>query len=228
MGRYLEPKAVFLTTLLVVIYASLDPVLGIGFGSGFDELSFATLYSVGLLGATAWVCFQLAELREGAWRDGRFHARFLWRFLGWAFVFLALDEALQIHENLDKLIHIILAMDETAWTDSIDDVILLSYGLAGLAILVRCRAEVFRVPAARRYLALAFGLFLVSVVFDVLTNRKAYLDWLELEGQARDGVSAFAAIVEEGGKLFTGAALLVGFGSILRAGLEPVTPSVHQ
>jgi hypothetical protein len=203
-----KPQIVFPATFVVVAYAG----LGAGFGSGFEEASFATAYSVLMMAAASWACFQVAKQRD-AETGGQDGVRFFWRFVGFAFAFLALDEGLQIHENLDKLVHIILGLTETAWTDRIDDFLILGYGLAGVAFLIRYRSEILRVPNARWYLGLAFGLTLVSVTFDVLSNRNEYLDWLNLHGQAREDVDFFADLMEEGGKLFAVSALLIGFAS---------------
>lgn len=200
-------------TLLVVAYASIEPLFEVGFGSGFGETSFATLYSVLMLSATSWVCFQIARQRDQETVGSGNRAGFFWRFVGYAFAFLALDEGLQIHENLDRLLHIILGVTENAWTDRIDDLIVLGYGLAGMAVLVRYRSEILRVPNTKWYLAFAFFLFLITVTFDILSNRDEYLDWLNLEGQTRETVRFFATLAEEGGKLFAISALLVGFAS---------------
>lgn len=207
---FIQPRVAFLTTFLVIAFASIRVIFGIILGSGFEEASLATLYSVCLLMLTAWICFQIAGERQS--RAGASNAHF-WRFVGVAFAFLAMDEGLQIHERLDHLIHLVFGITETAWSDRIDDLIVIGYGIAGVAILFRFRTEISETPGSIRYLAIAFCLFLVSSVIDVLTNRNEFLDWFQLQGQLRFTVEVLAEIVEEGGKLLAVTALLLAFSA---------------
>ena len=48
----------------------------------------------------------------------------VWGLIAGGFVFLAVDEALQIHERLDFVIHKALNIRETALTDRLDDAII--------------------------------------------------------------------------------------------------------
>lgn len=87
------------------------------------------------------------------------------------FVFLAIDELVEVHEHLDEWIHLWLGVRETALSDRLDDMIVALYAIAGMAALALARDEIrpFReaLPATAGGLA-AFG---VMVVVDALTNR---------------------------------------------------------
>lgn len=100
----------------------------------------------------------------------------LWLLLGLGFVFLALDDALELHEKLDEGIHDLLGLEESGLTDRIDDLIVLAYGLVGAAVLFACRRELLRFRGALRYLALAFVLAVLMIGLDLLTNQR---DWVE-------------------------------------------------
>lgn len=210
----MPPHLIFGLTALVIFFGSLEAFFGLGYGSGFDERTVATLWSVLLLGLTSRVCFQIANLRSGAGADGTRTPRFFWRFVAFSFAFLAIDDGLQVHENLDKLVHLVAGLRETALTDRFDDAIVLAYALAGAVFLIRYRNELERVPGTVVGLAIAFALALVSAAFDVMTNRSEYLDWMGLEGQVRDMTDSAATIIEEGAKLLAGATLLVTFTRI--------------
>lgn len=210
----MSPGLIFGLTALVIVYGSLEGLFGVDYGSGFGELSVATLWSVLLLGMTSRVCFHIAALRSGTGADGTRGPRFFWRFVAFSFAFLAVDDALQVHENLDKLVHQIAGLSETALTDRLDDVIVLGYALAGAIFLLTYRDELERVPGTIGRLAIAFALALVSAAFDVLTNRSEYLDWMGLQGQLRQMVDWAATVIEEGAKLLAGATLLLTFTRI--------------
>jgi hypothetical protein len=156
----MSPRLIFGLSALVIVYGSLDGLIGLGYGSGFGELSIATLWSVILLGMTSRVCFRIADLRLGTGTEGTAYPRFFWRFVAFSFAFLAIDEALQVHENLDKLVHLLAGLRETALTDRIDDAIVLIYALAGAIVLIRYRRELERVPGTLGRLAVAFALAL--------------------------------------------------------------------
>jgi len=196
-------------TCAVLLYASLKPLFGFGFGSGFDEGTVATLYSVILLGTIGWVCFRIGKARAAAGAPGQ--TRPFWRFVGAAFVFLALDEGIQIHEGLDDLLHILLIGEETAWSDRIDDVIVLAYGLAGAALLVRHRQELRISGIDLRLIAIAFGVFLVSGLVDIATNRSEYIALIGLGDLDEVMLENIEEAIEESTKLIAGALLLLGF-----------------
>ena len=229
--RFLTPITVYVPTVLVIVFAMLSELFSFSYGGGFGESSAATIFSMVLLGATALVCFGTAYTRAGQNDDNARRAAILWIVVGVAFIVLALDEGFMIHENLDQLFHRIAEISETAWTDRIDDFILLVYGLIGLLILFRFRAEFLGTPRARKYFAAAFVLFFISFVLDALTNRREYLDWLGLTGQARQIVHYVAHSIEEIAKLLSGATLLLAFSfasvSVKHREVEPMTQT-HQ
>lgn len=206
---------IFPATVAVILFGSLE-LVGFSYGSGFGETSVATLWSVLLLGMTSWVCFRVAadyvDNRQESYRG----ARLFWRFLAFSFAFLALDDGLQVHEGLDKLIHWSLGLEETAVTDRLDDIIVLAYALAGAFILYVNRSELVRVPGTVELLYVAFGLAVTSAFFDVLTNRQEYLDWFGVEGATRESIAFLSTIAEEGTKLLAGATLLFTFSRFYR------------
>ena len=73
-------------------------------GAGLNEKSFATVFSVALLWMTSRTCFKINRVKteQDTHATGSSDARVIWLFLGYSFAYLALDELLQIHENIDK------------------------------------------------------------------------------------------------------------------------------
>lgn len=68
--------------------------------------------------------------RSSFWRD----PSVVWAIIASGFLFLAADEVLRIHENLDQLIHYVFGLKETNLTDRIDDLIVGMYGLVGIGV----------------------------------------------------------------------------------------------
>jgi hypothetical protein len=134
-------------------------------GGFITLLSFFHLYAIGCLAASLYAVRRAAAERKG-WQQ----PYWLWFLVALGFMFLALDEILEIHEYLDVYLHNALHLQETMLTDRLDDIIPALYGLAGLGVLVLYRAELLHY---RRLLPLVLAggvLAGASVVLDLLTN----------------------------------------------------------
>ncbi|MEM9245798.1 MAG: hypothetical protein AAGA67_08685 [Cyanobacteria bacterium P01_F01_bin.153] len=94
----------------------------------------------------------------------------LWQWMAIGFFFLAVDEIAQIHEMLDSSFHSFFQIQENRLTDSIDDLIVLLYGVAGGYILYLFRQEFKRYRPAFKLVTYAFISAAIMVVFDVFTN----------------------------------------------------------
>ena len=81
-----------------------------------------------------------------------------------------LDEALSLHENMDKLIHIVLRMKETALTDHIDDFILLMYGIIAIFFIKDFVREFKKHPYMIGLMLFGFVSFFVMSCLDFLSN----------------------------------------------------------
>ena len=100
----------------------------------FASVRLVSLYSFFQLFATAWVSFLVSKSLEKEsslkWHKNPSARPFFIVFIG--FLFLGFDDLLSLHENMDALIHFVLRIKETPWTDHIDDFILLMYGIIAI------------------------------------------------------------------------------------------------
>ncbi len=137
----------------------------------FEEEGFITHLSILQLlvvSAFAWNIFRLRIEDEGrseleAWKA----PHFIWLIIAVGFLYLALDEALMVHENMDKVIHSIFRIHETSITDRIDDVIFGLYGLIGLIVLYFYREELTNYREAFPLLKVGFVLMFFSAALDI-------------------------------------------------------------
>lgn len=181
---------------------------------GFDEGHPGTILSIALLLATAATAFAIHAERR---KDGAGFARLIWWLVGAGFVFLAFDEALEIHERLDAAIHVIFRMKETAATDRIDDFLILLYGVIGLAALAYFWAEVRRAPGLLQWLPVGFALLVVQVALDAAFNRDDLILWLGVPEAWLPRLSTPISLAEEAAKIGAEVAFLVGFLTTLRS-----------
>jgi hypothetical protein len=97
-------------------------------------------------------------------------AAWVWGLIAGGFAFLAADEALQIHERLDFVIHKALDIRETALTDRLDDAIIATYALFGAGILWYFRRELLFFKPSGKLLGAGFVCLFGSVLCDALSN----------------------------------------------------------
>ena len=162
-------------------------------GQAVDVMS--ALFLV-MAGTFAWACFLLSGHADSV-------RRAFWLLLAVGFLFVALDELLEIHESLDQWVL-------RAWLGwpplfrNWNDVIVLSYGLAGGAFLVAFRHEVRRHPGVVPMLVLGALCYALHTGIDTLIAE-----------------SARKTVVEESAKLaataFFALAMLAGFLSVARS-----------
>ena len=177
----------------------------------FRESGIVTYGSVLLLGLISRASFSIGRDRrdhaQPLWRD----PRAVWIAIGAGFAFLAIDDLAQVHENLDRLIHVIAGAEATALTDRLDDLIIALYGLVGLWVLWLCRSELKRFGGLLPWLGAGFAILALQVGLDVISNRDEWLDWLAVAEPARPVWRDTMTITEEAAKLFAEAAFLSGF-----------------
>lgn len=211
------------TTNRILVFALLAIVVsllvGIPFGDvslGFQESNVGTFASVAILLLTAYASLKIHALRNPQ-RDGRLlDPAHIWAIIGAGFIFLGLDDALRLHEQMDRLIHQFGGVEETAVSDRLDDLIILAYGLVGIVVLFAYRREIVRVEGFVPLLAIGFVLMFLQVAVDVITNRDEYLELLDIARENARSVKRWMHVLEESLKLLAEAFFFAGFVHVLR------------
>lgn len=168
----------------------------------FGERHLMTWISGFQLAATAWFAWKIwLERKAGEifkWKN----PSTVWIIMSFGFFFLTLDELAKIHENLDALVHKIFNLTETAITDRIDDLLLLLYGLIGIAVLFRYRSEFLKYRKSFNFLFIAAMLSVISIFLDVLANRVDILNFVLKDELLALKVFEWAGLVEDILKIF--------------------------
>lgn len=173
----------------------------------FGEGSVITWISALQLLAIAFVSLKLYLLRDGQQRWSWRSPTFIWLLVALGFVFLAADELLEIHEQLDAWLHTIWSIQETALTDRIDDLIVGLYGVAAAGLVYLYRREIKRYSQLLPLIFISFAVLFVMVFLDVLTNRPDILS-LVLSSEAVPPVKSTLEVLEEYCKLIVGSLFL--------------------
>ncbi len=159
------PLAVVMLTLTVAAAMRAD------IGALFDEGSITTHASACILMGCALAALLGWRTSCDAESDrSRIGAALPWLLLALGFLYLVIDEELQLHEHADEALHIFLAIRPTAWSDRIDDLIVLGYGMFGLGFITLFRHRFAALFRQRRLLRLTAAWFAAMVLLDLASN----------------------------------------------------------
>ena len=167
--------------LLILALNSLAIIVAVILGGDnprllFKEHSFITWFSFLQLLTSSFITWRLyigRRTNTKFWNLSQSY--FIWAIISVGFIFLSIDEIALIHENLDKLIHFVLSMEETGITDRIDDVIVGLYGIAGIGVLYYYRKEFGYYPYFKILISIGFIFMFSKVFIDFLHNRNDIL-----------------------------------------------------
>ena len=147
-------------------------------GAAFSEDGFVTYAS----GWQLYLCSTLSVVngyfffnsqRRLLLIDGLF-----WFALASGFLFLAFDEFFMYHESMDRYIHHLFALDETPWTDRLDDVLVGLYVAAAMLVVwLAGRIRSF-FGKAKRIFSIGLSLAMIMVFLDVITNGPELMSWV--------------------------------------------------
>ncbi len=182
----------------------------------FGEGGFITILSVLQLLVISSLSCNIFRIRKAAnqqslWKD----SSAVWAIIALGFIFLAADDFFMIHETVDRLIHHVFNIQETGFTDRIDDVLVGLYGLAGVAVLMTYHKELKNFREAFPFFIIGFVFLFTMVLFDVLTNRKDILSVFFGHDYASI-IYVWLFLAEDSLKVFAEAFFIIAFFLILK------------
>ncbi len=140
----------------------------------FSDTRLVNLYSYFQLFATAYISFlvfkSLKKESSLQWRQNPTPRQFFITAIG--FLLLGLDDTLSLHENMDRLIHIVLRIKETSLTDHIDDIIVLIYGIVAIFFIKDFVKEFRKHPYMVGLIVGGFIAFFAMFCFDFISNNE--------------------------------------------------------
>ena len=188
----------------------------------FGEGRFTTIISCAQLLAVAFFSGRIFLVRlPRAAKVASISTAWVWGFIAVGFAFLAADDAFEIHERLDRIIHESFHIQETAWTDRLDDMIIAVYGFLGFSVLWLFRREILLFKPMLRPLAGGFLCLLVSVVCDTISNDEHFLVWLFSDTATAKRLNRWFAAGDGAFTLLAEGFFLVAFYVSYRAINEP-------
>lgn len=176
----------------------------------FGEGGHVTWVSTLQLLLAGVLCIQIAQIRNQSYSERKINQTPLfWWIAGLGMFFLALDETLEIHENLDKSIHRWLGIQSTSLSGRLDDFIVLFYAGLGLFTIYTFRRELLRYKSSFSWFSLGVGLSLLTIAFDMIGHNRATFEPLADSLEELNRIHHWAGTIEEIPKIFAGGAFLV-------------------
>ena len=195
----------------------------------FGEGSFTTAISCGQLLAVAFFSGRMFLARRPlAPPIGSISAAWVWGLIAAGFAFLAADDAFEIHEQLDRIIHATFHIQETAWTDRLDDMIIAVYGLLGFSVLWLFRREILLFRPMRKPMAGGFLCLFASVVCDTISNDEQLLVWLCCDPATAKQLNSWFAVGDGAFTLLAEGLFLAAFYLSYRAADESSAHAVER
>lgn len=133
----------------------------------FDERGPMTATSVLLLVACSVTAGKIYRQRTQGEAFSITSTKLIWLLMAVGFVFLALDEKILIHEGLDKIIYRGSGMKHSAFSERLDDFIVLGYALVGMAFVYWYRQEILRYKKTITVLAVGFVVMVLHAGLDM-------------------------------------------------------------
>jgi len=178
----------------------------------FDEGRFTMILSCSQLLASAFVLGSIGLIRKRqlGWQGLR-TPWVIWLLMSAGFVFLTLDEGFQFHEAMDLMIHKIFSIEETGWSDRIDDLIIAAYAVFGVGMMYIYRSEFKPFRGFIPYLIIGIILTGVTVVCDVISNRDDMLSMVFSDHDTVLSWKNWMSVAEGAATLLAEMTLLIGF-----------------
>ncbi len=200
--------------LLAVILINFAIVfVGSEFNNPIREEAFATKFSCFELLISAYLSLNVFLLRN---KNNNLvslkTSHIIWLIIAIGFIYLACDEIGEWHERIDAFTHIYFHIQETALTDSLDDLIIGLYFITGLCFLYAYKKELYL------YFRETWNLFIVGfiltvfyIVFDALTNRYDFLPFLFGDNSTTKTMFLNITFLEDKIKIFAEGIFIAGF-----------------
>lgn len=137
-----------------------------------------------------------------------------WQVVSWGLFYLTIDDAFQIHEYLDKLIHsllnILLDFEETSVSDLADDIIVGGYLLLFLVYVAKEWQTVRIFKRSFVYFQIGFVLTVVMITFDAASNNYLFVSMLTDDPDRQTLMRVWFGIFEDSMKIYAEGLFLVG------------------
>ncbi len=179
----------------------------------FGENGYMTWFSTLQLLVAAFLCGQIATIRTRAFRSRHYsffkRPQVFWWLASAGMAFFALDETLEIHENLDKSIHRWLGIQSTSISGRLDDFIVLFYAGLGLLAIYTFRRELSKYRMSLSWFVWGLGFSFLTICLDMLGHSRETFTYFADNLEQLNKIHHWVGAIEEMPKILAGGAFIV-------------------
>ena len=204
----------FLESLAIVLAIRGAIAAGYSPKAFFEEGGYMTILSCLQLLGSAVVARKIFLLARSSPHLMLNQQSSLWRTVTWGLFFLTVDDALQIHEHIDKLLHFLLGIwlnfEETPISDLVDDAIVGGYLLFFAIYVVRKWRLIKIFRRSWLYFQLGCVLTMVMVIFDAASNNFMFISMLTDNSEQQFNWQIWFGTFEDSVKIYAEGLFFVG------------------
>lgn len=176
----------------------------------FEEGGYMTILSCLQLLFGAYLGKKIYAIAKNSVNPSLLKNRRFWQIVSIGLVLLALDDALGIHEYIDKLLHSLLNFQETDISDLADDAIVGGYLLLFLAYVASQWKTIQIFQRSFVYFQIGFILSVIMVIFDAASNNRLFVSMLTDNSDRQFWLQVWFGTFEDSIKIYAEGLFLVG------------------
>ena len=158
-------KVALISISVILLCMALSYPLNLQLGWGFQEgrpVTWLSFFFLLLVGFISLEIFKFKKISDNQNKNIK-----MWKYLGIGFIYLAFDDLLIFHEEIDHTICKIFGFDKHGPADKIDDVIIVIYGIIMLSILIKYFSESIKFKKSYVFFGFAILMTIISTICDL-------------------------------------------------------------
>ena len=209
-ARQILSILLFLETLLITIAIAkainrdLSPAHYFGENRLITDVSCVQLLIAAVLSLITFWYVKFSsnlKLRRNGW---------FWLIVSFGLLFLAFDDAYEIHEYIDLWLHSVFKIQQTDLTDLADDLIVGGYVLIFLAYVAFKWNTIQIFKSSFGFFQIGFILTAVMVVLDILSNNDYFVSLIIDNATIAKLTEQWLSVIEDSAKIFAEGMFLAG------------------
>lgn len=207
----------FLETLVITIAIAISLSLNISPQTYFNEVDnngYLTYFSFLQLLITAFLSLKIFNIHKHITQLRRLGV--FWLIICIGLFYLALDDLIGIHEQVDLWIHDIFMIQETMFSDLIDDLIVGIYLCISLVYIASKWQIIKLYQHSFVFFKIGFVFSAVMIFLDVISNNALFISMVTNNPQTILLTQQWIGVIEDSVKLFAEGMFIVGLYSIYR------------
>jgi uncharacterized membrane protein len=196
-----------LETLIIAIQLIIPTLIGARPSLFFDEGSIITWLSFLQLLLMGFISYKIYLIKR---EDKKSCEDFFWLLATVSFVFMAVDDLGQIHENFEGLIKLVFGLKDSFWWRRLDDLFVGMYGAIAVLVIYIFRRDMKQYREVTYLFLIGFILLGFTIFIDLINHHENDLVFLSNNLETRQIIYKYLGPIEEMFKIWAEGFFLAG------------------